>query len=360
MQHTQAITADDWEYLAQDAKVESRDHSNEFCPLAKGRYYADYFGQPEDVSVFVAHGMLYLRNEQIELAFPLDRVDATRGLSAGPVLLRLPNHKACEIESEEKFQQLLKLARQDRPWQRFVRKYCMRGLVWGFLIVLPIGVTYQMLAPRMARTLAAQIPLSWVQEVSVRALTELDNSVLAPSTLSAERQDQLRSRFAAWRAPEQGAPPYTILFRKGNRAGAQSYALPSGEIVITDELIALAKNDDEILSIFAYQLGHQYYKHSLRRMTRNTLFSTLWNMYFDKREACVNWLTNELLHSTFSSDEEAIAASYAKAMMTANAIPADNLFALLDRVRDSVNTIPSPASLLLYDYSLGLKVRNKT
>ena len=37
-----------------------------------------------------------------------------------------------------------------------------------------------------------------------------------------------------------------------------------GAVVITDELIALAKNDDEIMSVLFHEIGHVEHRHSLR------------------------------------------------------------------------------------------------
>lgn len=54
---------------------------------------------------------------------------------------------------------------------------------------------------------------------------------------------------------------------------ANAFALPSGEIVITDSLIALAKNQAEIDSILLHEMGHVEYRHSLRQLIESSALS---------------------------------------------------------------------------------------
>lgn len=47
--------------------------------------------------------------------------------------------------------------------------------------------------------------------------------------------------------------------------GANAFALPDGTLVVTDELVELAgDNDDEVLAVLAHELGHIHERHGLR------------------------------------------------------------------------------------------------
>jgi Zn-dependent protease with chaperone function len=47
--------------------------------------------------------------------------------------------------------------------------------------------------------------------------------------------------------------------------------LPGGYLVITDELIDLAKNNDEIVAVIAHELGHVKGRHALRQTLQGTV-----------------------------------------------------------------------------------------
>ena len=59
-----------------------------------------------------------------------------------------------------------------------------------------------------------------------------------------------------------------MLFRDGGALGANAFALPGGTIVITDQLIELAENDDEIAGVLAHEIAHVQNRHSLQQIYR--------------------------------------------------------------------------------------------
>jgi Zn-dependent protease with chaperone function len=64
-----------------------------------------------------------------------------------------------------------------------------------------------------------------------------------------------------------------VLFRKGGRVGPNAFALPSGTIVFTDEMVRLAKHDDELLAVLAHEIGHIVHRHAMRRVIQDSLLS---------------------------------------------------------------------------------------
>ena len=64
-----------------------------------------------------------------------------------------------------------------------------------------------------------------------------------------------------------------ILFRSGGRLGANAFALPSGAIVFTDEMVKLARNDDELLAVLAHEAGHVAHRHGIQRIIQDSLLA---------------------------------------------------------------------------------------
>ena len=57
--------------------------------------------------------------------------------------------------------------------------------------------------------------------------------------------------------------------------GANALALPGGSIVVTDGLVQLAENDEQIMAALAHEMGHVDYQHGLRSALQNSLTALL-------------------------------------------------------------------------------------
>jgi len=108
-------------------------------------------------------------------------------------------------------------------------------------------------------------------------MTTLDQLVFEETKLSDDKRKALSTAFdrlAAFTpngkaAKETGGPPaYTLNFRQGGEIGPNAFALPDGTVVVTDELVDLAKDDEMILGVLAHELGHVDHGHTLRQLYR--------------------------------------------------------------------------------------------
>lgn len=126
------------------------------------------------------------------------------------------------------------------------------------LVIVKLGI------PAAAKSVAFALPAKTNGLVGQGALSVLDK-MLAPSDLDALTQEKYRAHFAAMTAAvaEPGVD-YRLLFRRGGRVGANAFALPSGTVIVTDELIALAKHEYEVVAVLAHEIGHVRNRHGLR------------------------------------------------------------------------------------------------
>lgn len=135
--------------------------------------------------------------------------------------------------------------------------------VW---LVIEFGI------PALAREVAANLPASVETSIGQGALDGLDKLVFKPSKLADARKAELSQLFAKIAGAESG---YTLEFRGGGRMRANALALPAGTIVLTDELVALAKRDDEIAAVLAHEVGHLRHRHSLRHLLEQSVTGLL-------------------------------------------------------------------------------------
>ncbi len=150
---------------------------------------------------------------------------------------------------------------------------CLLGLflcIWGFVAA---GI------PFLAKIAAAAVPAAVTDRLSRQTLAVLDTHFLEPSELGADRSAHLQSLFHGLVDRKNSPAHYRLEFRKSDQAGANAFALPSGLIVMTDELVGLAENDRELIGVLAHEIAHVENRHGLRMLFQNAgtllLVSTL-------------------------------------------------------------------------------------
>lgn len=144
----------------------------------------------------------------------------------------------------------------------------LAGLV-VLVVLLGIGI-YRYALPVLVEIAVAVTPPAVPALMSKGTLQTLDTAVFTPTVLEKERQRALLEGFNALaRLTPRGINGYTLHFRTGGSIGPNAFALPDGAVVLTDELVALAGKDDEmILGVFAHELGHVEHEDALRRLYR--------------------------------------------------------------------------------------------
>jgi Zn-dependent protease with chaperone function len=163
-----------------------------------------------------------------------------------------------------------KNGRQHADWVHRLEQFHPRIFAFAAIVVLlAIGI-YRYALPLLVEIAVLVTPPVVPQMMSSGTLSTLDTTVLSKSEVPEERQTEITARFARIAGEtKEGAAAYTLNFRDGGAIGPNAFALPDGNIVITDQLIQLADGDDEMISgVLAHEIGHVEYKHSLRQLYR--------------------------------------------------------------------------------------------
>ena len=128
---------------------------------------------------------------------------------------------------------------------------------WGFTVY---GV------PALAYRAAFATPQGVLVAVSEGALEVLDRRYFEPSELRAERAAALQRAFEEVTRDLGTGYPYRLELRRGGDMGANALALPSGIVVVTDELVALSRDDRGLASVLAHEVAHVEGRHGLRSL----------------------------------------------------------------------------------------------
>jgi Zn-dependent protease with chaperone function len=211
--------------------------------------------------------------------------------------------------------------------------------VLATLVVLTFGYLYAL--PLAAEVIAKALPEKVEHSIGGGMLDFLDKRILSPSQLPIARQQAITEQFKRLIPPKEGVPDYTIVFRK-SAIGPNAFALPSGQIILTDELVNLMNDDLQIMGILAHELGHLHERHLMRRVVQSSAIGVLATVIFGDASAIVANIPTMLLDMKYSRDAEREADDYAIAMMKANGIALSHMADGFEKLKSKTSEPSSP------------------
>ncbi|MEM9383594.1 MAG: M48 family metallopeptidase [Pseudomonadota bacterium] len=290
------------------------------------RYFAGDRPRAEDVVVRVdeKRKQLTITGTCFIQSFPLERLRMESRLGDTPRILELPAGGRLESSDHRVLSQLEDTLGDRGGWLHALES--QRGpviLSLASVMLMLAGVIWQGL-PALAWAASELIPPSYDQQIGRAALTFLDREWLSPSALPEEETARIRGLFDEVVAYSGQSRSMGLLFRAGHPAheqegiGANALALPSGIVVITDELVTLAVSEDELVGVLAHEVGHVVHRHSLRRVIQSAGITVLvWVLTGDA--AGMNVLVESapavLANAAYSRRFEAAADDFASAYL---------------------------------------------
>ena len=200
---------------------------------------------------------------------PLRHIAVTSRLGSLRRKVEFPDGAIFETADNDGIDAFLKgrsgtLSRLERSWR--LAALSLVAIVACTALFILYGI------PSSAGWLAQQTPPSVARIITDQALRTMDGNILLPTKLSPVRQQQIRNRFATvagWEA--RGAGHYNLLLRNAPHIGPNAFALPDGRIVMTDQLVLMARTDTEIDGVLAHEMAHANHAHGLRSVYQASL-----------------------------------------------------------------------------------------
>ncbi|PJA25792.1 MAG: peptidase M48 [Alphaproteobacteria bacterium CG_4_10_14_0_2_um_filter_63_37] len=229
----------------------------------RGIYYDGHTSQQVEVDLAVSEGMLVLTvGAQPLTRHPLEQVTFQTPIGGrGVWRIDLPGGGCCETRQPPPIG-------LDHDWVAPLER---RWPVALAALALTVLLSWAMVAwgiPALADRAARLLPTEVTQGIGDQSLALIDR-MLPPTNLPPSRQNhlqQLLDRVATTLA----MPPMRLVCRRGGNLGANALALPSGIVVVTDELNTLARSDEELMAVLAHEAGHVQGRHTLRSILQNS------------------------------------------------------------------------------------------
>ncbi len=285
------------------------------------------------VEVRIGAGRIAVTGDAIARSEPIEAVEIVEALGTTSRLIRFSDGASCEIADRDAFARLL--AEQGLAGSRVSRWERNRTAILAALALVVFGAAagYRYGLPALARSTADALPASALDSISTQLLRALDATVFEPSRVPPERQAELVAGFARLKLPVGGGDrALQVQFRRSEALGANAIALPSGVIIVTDDLVDLATDVRELHGVLAHERGHVERRHGLRQVVQSSLLTLLITWYIGDVSALAAAAPAAILEAKYSRDLEREADAYAADVFRLNGLSLAHLADILGRL----------------------------
>lgn len=258
-------------------------------------------------------------------------VEISEPLGQAPRIVRFPDGSSFEVAESEVFADWLQCHGFTESGVTHLQARWSSALFAVVATILIVAAAYLWGLPAAGKILAPRVPEAILQSLSESTMAVLDNQVLAPSRLSPSRQAALAAELAALSQGGDSLPAYRLHFRSA-KIGPNAFALPAGDIVVFDELVALAASDAEVAAVIAHELGHVAHHHGIRQLIQSSVVAFVAGVYFGDISSVVTGLSTLALQSRYSRDFEREADAYAVRALRAAGRDPGALATMLERI----------------------------
>ena len=240
----------------------------------KGTYFDGQSSKAHSVFIFSdgQHIRITGTADVLPLMFALADCQLTPPMGRTRRSILLPNGGRCDTHDLRAFRKLERWSGENRILRlvNFIesRWRLVAGCLFGLIACVWVFTVHGL--PFAAEKIAYSLPLEIMESVSEKTLQTLDGGFFEPSGLIPEKVDHLNMLFDQLVAENDAGSHCRLVLRSSPRAGPNAFALPSGMIVVTDDLVNIAENDRELSGIFVHEIAHVEKRHSLRMLFQST------------------------------------------------------------------------------------------
>ena len=304
-------------------------------------YYDGRTSRHQEAALAItSQGGLVIACEDAERRCAYEAVRIPGRIADTPRYIRLPDGGVCEVRDNDALDAAQANARRaaEPRAERFGRLLHRLDSTWrgaAAALAVTTAILYSFTkcgAPAVATVVVVATPPEMEAVIGDNFLTLLRQiRVLKPSELGPDRRNELLATFEEMRR-HGGVETADLQFY--SLGGPNAFALPGGTVVIADELVELAENDEEIVAVLAHELGHVSGRHVMRRLAQTSSMVVLWTAFTgDAAAAALSILgPDHLLAMSYSRSFERDADQFAAEYLLQAGIPPTRLGDILQRL----------------------------
>lgn len=282
-----------------------------------------------------APGRLRLRTGDEIREFDAEALRLSPRLGALPRQLALPGEGHLELEHSPLLEQWLPRRGRVEAFADWLER--RRLAVLGSAAALVLGVVgfFEIGLPWMANQVAPMVPPAMERAITRQAMALLDGGQFKPSRLPEARREALKLRFFEITRGLPRADGLRLEFRDAPLLGPNALALPDGLVVMTDQLVELTDDEDELMAVLAHEAGHHEHRHGMRRALESSAVVVVAGFLFGDLSGTGSLSVSIpvlLLESGFSRNHEREADAFAFTLLARNHISPDAFARVMERL----------------------------
>ena len=234
------------------------------------------------------------------------------------------------------------------------RSWSALSLRWAALLAVSVALLLAVLVfvlPRFAEHAARLVPARWEESVGeglvgpvVRQLAWLDgteNAEFCTAPRGREALDELVQRLTP---PEW---PHRVRIRVANLQMVNAFALPGGQILLSEGLLRFVESPDEVAGIIAHEMGHVLHRHSTAAMIEALSLGFLFGvMLGDLGTSAIGSAGETLVRLSFSREAESAADASAVRLLKRAGVATQGLVDFIERMDRDIGDVPASLALL--------------
>jgi Zn-dependent protease with chaperone function len=288
-------------------------------------YFDGKSGKPHPVKIaFQSNNIVIQQQDGNVVRHPLANCYVDEGFKGAAQRIDLGAGAVLEVKDKAELQksldaQGLKLGMVQKAQNSWA---WVAASVAAFIGVL--ALSYFILIPFGAKHVASWLPVSVDKMIGDQSWPVVESQMFKASKLPAERQKEITDKFAEvtskLSATDKSIPQYQLFFRT-SQIGPNAVAIPGGRLVMTDELVALSKDDNALIGVLLHELGHIKNRHSMRNIIQATAISAIVSLWLGDVSAIVATVPTMMATMKYSRDLETEADDFAISSLKALKIP---------------------------------------
>lgn len=302
-------------------------------------YFDGHSARAHRVSMWIENGMLQLSGRELIRQVPLAKVNWPERTRYGARQAHFADGGTVQGLSESDWDNWVRAHRLGEPLVVRAQQSWRWTMVATVLLLMVTVMGYWWGLPLAAKAITPLIPTSVDKQIGHAALQAMDEQWLKPSKLSPAEQASWRRRFelAAQRHAEQAGTDatrqtYQWHFRQAP-IGPNAFALPDGGIIVTDALIELLHDrEDVLLGVLGHEMGHVTLRHGMRTLIQTGLLGAATSVALGDFSSLLAGAPALLGHLAYSRDFEREADTESIRFMRANAIRPSIMIVLFERL----------------------------
>ncbi len=300
-------------------------------------YYDGKTSQPYDAQVSVLGNFMTISYENGQVAWSIMQIDYSSFTGKGKTMLKYGEfpHQYLEFPIDSPLFSILEnyLPKRREGFWAFANELAGAGVL-GALITIAIfvsiaGSVYFLLLPKIAEYAASQIPI----EAEVELGKQFYDSFVGGMEIDKERSKELQ----AFAKKMDFQTEYPLKFTVVKDKQVNAFALPGGNIVVFDAILAKMKTPEELAALLSHEVTHVKDRHSLKGLARGLAGSMVVSVLIGDMNAIGNLLVSQasnIYELGFTRDMEKEADLEGLEIMYHNNLDPKGMINLMERLHE--------------------------